>query len=85
MLPTCEQPLDVEHWTQARKATIRARWNNQLPDIDSWRECFASVARSSFLTGQAEPCNGRKVFRASLFWIAKPENLLKIYEGKYDG
>jgi hypothetical protein len=73
----------VEHWTPARKSLLRARWSDQLPSLDAWRDCFRRVRKSRFLMGRA---NGTtRPFQADLFWIAKPENLLKLYEGKYDG
>jgi hypothetical protein len=84
VLPELPSPHGVEHWTDARKAQIRARWHNELPDLDAWREAFGLVRRSTFLMGQVQT-NGRKPFRCDLFWITKPENLLKLYEGKYDG
>lgn len=83
-LPMLRKPIAVEHWTSARKAQIRARWADQLPDLDAWKQAFGLVAKSQFLTGQASTQPGRKPFEADLFWITKPENLLKLYEGKYD-
>lgn len=80
VLPDLPQPAKL---SDARKATIRARWNDELPDLDSWRECFEIVRDSKFLTGRVQTSNGRKPFRATLDWVAKEENLLKIYEGKY--
>jgi uncharacterized protein YdaU (DUF1376 family) len=82
-LPMLRKPLDVEHWTPARKAIIRSRWADQLPDLEAWEATFRKVARSKFLCGQAQTTPGRKPFEADLFWVAKPENLLKLYEGKY--
>jgi len=83
ILPDLRRPIGVEHWTPARKAMIKSRWNDQLPDLGSWRECFTLVSKSKFLCGKTPPTNGYKPFQADLFWVAKPENLLKIYEGKY--
>ena len=83
MLPELPQPHDVEHWTPARKNQIRARWLDQLPDIEAWRECFGHIRKSRFLMGQTTPAPGRRQFRCDLFWITKPENLLKLYEGRY--
>jgi hypothetical protein len=84
VLPELRRPIGTEHWTAQRKAQIRNRWRDQLPDLDAWRECFELVRKSRFLMGKG-PANGRKPFEADLFWIAKPENLLKLYEGKYHG
>lgn len=84
ILPELPQPHGVEHWTDARRAQIRNRWTNELPDLDSWRTLFTDIRRSRFLMGQADTGKHRP-FRCDLFWITKPENLLKFSEGKYDG
>lgn len=68
----------------ARKAAIRARWENGLPTLDSWRQFFGVVKASRFLTGQAEPAPGRKRFQATLDWLIKESNALKVIEGRYD-
>ena len=83
ILPTLRQPLPADNWTAARKALVRARWQRDLPDIDTWRDVFQTVARSRFLTGQCEGRNGGRPFQADLFWICKPENLSKLAEGAY--
>lgn len=83
-LPSLRKPLAVEHWTDNRKAVIRARWQDQLPDLDAWKTTFNLVAQSRFLTGQASPSPGRRPFECDLFWLCKPENLLKLYEGRYN-
>lgn len=80
--PHLPQPVKL---SPARKAHIKARWMDELPDLDAWRECFSIVARSPFLSGRTSPPPGRKPFAATLDWVAKQENLLKIYEGRYDG
>lgn len=82
--PDLKHPLDPQYWTDARKATMRARWNNELPDMEAWKTCFNIVRRSKFLTGKAPTNNGRKPFSADLFWVIAPSNLLKIYEGNYE-
>lgn len=80
ILPNLPQPVKL---TTARKAQIRARWSDELPDLESWRECFEYVAKSKFLTGRSPPTNGHPPFRATLDWVCKLDNLVKIYEGKY--
>ena len=82
MLPTLPQPVKL---TPARRTQIRARWEDELPDLESWRECFGYVRESPFLMGNVDPPPGRKRFQASLEWVTKLDNLCKIYEGKYDG
>jgi len=82
ILPTLTRPMPVSHWTEARKAQIRNRWKDQLPTLESWRKCFERVKSSPFLMGKTGGRDGRP-FRCDLFWLTKPENLLKLYEGKY--
>lgn len=84
ILPELPQPKGVEHWTDARKAQLRARWNDQLPDLDTWRQMMLDIRGSPFLMGQRQS-PGRKPFRCDLFWITTPERLLRLQEGKYDG
>lgn len=85
ILPELPQPHDPSRWTEARKTQIRARWRDELPDLESWRGLFEDVRRSPFLMGKVPPRPGRKPFLADLFWVTKPENLLRISEGRYDG
>lgn len=82
MLPELPQPVKL---TDARKAQIRARWNDELPDLDAWRECFALVRASPFLMGKVAPRNGYKRMFCTLDFITKQANVVKLYEGYYDG
>ena len=77
MLPT------VEKITKARGGYIRQRWREDLPELDHWKNYFAYVAQSRFLTGRTEGRDGKPPFRADLEWITKPGNFAKIAEGKY--
>jgi len=79
-LPELPRPVKL---SDARKKQIRARWLDELPDIDAWRECFEYIRESKFLMGKVHGVNGRPPFRATLQWVTKLENLLKIYEGDY--
>lgn len=81
LLPMCPR---VKKLTAAREAQIRARWRSgDLPDVETWREYFAFVAESRFLTGRITPPPGRKLFVADLEWLAREGNYAKVYEGKY--
>ncbi len=71
--------------TDHRKASMRMRWKNEFPDLETWGIFFRDVSRSKFLTGQAQPTNGRKPFQADIDFLLKPGNIAKIAEGKYDG
>ena len=82
LLPMCPH---VAKLTDARKSALRARWHDLLDDVGEWEDYFAHVAKSRFLTGQAQPPPGRKAFRADLEWLAKESNFVKVMEGKYDG
>lgn len=73
----------IHELTPTRKTSIRARWQNELPDIDTWTTFFKSVSQSDFLMGQCEPTNGRRVFQADIDWLIQPANIVKIAEGKY--
>ena len=77
MLPELTRPIAIEHWTAARKLLVTSRWRDQLPDIESWQTTFELIRKSKFLMGRTGP----RPFKCTLFWIIKPENLLKLYEG----
>ncbi len=49
-----------------------------------WDQFFGEVGKSPFLTGKVQPKEGRRVFRADLWWATGPENLSKIMSGNYD-
>lgn len=69
--------------TAARKAYIKARWNEHGQDLKWWAGYFADVKKSDFLCGRSEAHNGRKPFIADLEWLVKPSNMAKVIEGKY--
>lgn len=75
----------IRDWTPARAKSLQARWNEKAErqSLDWWREFFAYMARSKFLTSKVEPQQGRPVFRVSLPWTIKAENFAKITEGDY--
>lgn len=73
----------VEKLTDARKGMIRQRWLQDLPSLDAWRNFFADVAASKFLTGRAEPRQGKPPFIADLEWLCRPSSFAKVAEGKY--
>ena len=69
--------------TKQRKGYIRQRWQEDFPDLDSWGTFFGYVRQSKFLMGKAPPRNGGEPFRATLDWLCKPENCVKVVEKKY--
>lgn len=76
----------IRKLTKGRADQIRARWREDLTDLDDWRAYFSQhVKPSEFLTGRSPPTPGRKIFRADLAWLTKAENFAKVIEGKYRG
>lgn len=75
----------VEQWTRARAVVLAARWreDQDRQNLEWWRGYFTFVRDSKFLTGRSAPTNGRPPFRASLPWLTKLENLVKVAEDKY--
>jgi len=74
----------VAKLSEARKSKIKARWNNDLPDLDEWAKYFRAVSQSDFLMGRAAPSAGRsKPFVADLDFLITEANMIKIIEGKY--
>jgi len=98
-LPPCpyEQIVDLYHktlptlrhvvrLTPARKAQIKARWNEDNQDLDGWRMIFEHIGESDFLMGRHKPrTDNQSPFQADLDWITKAANWVKIIEGKYHG
>lgn len=80
-LPMCPA---VQKLTEARRQQIEARWRQgDIPDLDSWRDYFAFVAKSKFLTGRAPPQTGHKPFLADIDFLIRESSAVKIFEGKY--
>lgn len=82
ILPMCQQ---VREWNKQRQGYLRQRWREspKRQNIDWWRQYFAWVAESKFLTGQRPGTNGRPPFIASLEWLILPSNMAEVIEGKY--
>jgi len=74
----------VREWTPATATALRARWREKRnrQRIEWWRDFFAYVARSRFLTGQVSSPN-RRPFELGLDWLLKAENFAKVIEGAY--
>ena len=76
----------VQKLTTKRRGQIRARWKSgDIGNLAEWREFFQFVGQSKFLTGQAQPMNGRPVFCADIEWLTNETNFAKVWEGKYHG
>jgi len=77
---TCTDLPKAREINEARKRHLRQRWREH-PDLEWWRALFAQVQASDWLTGRDPKANG---WRATLDWLIKPTNLLKVAEGNYD-
>jgi hypothetical protein len=73
----------VRAWTPARQEMLRARWKEdaERQNLDWWKEFFQRVAGSDFLTGKS---TGDRPFEADMEWLVRPQNFVKVIEGKYD-
>ena len=69
--------------SNARKAAIRARWRNELPTLDHWRDYFRRVSRSDFLCGRKQS-RDREPFMADFEFLIRASTPLKVAEKKYD-
>lgn len=73
----------VEKLTRLRRGYIRQRWIEDLQTLDAWRNYFADVRKSKFLMGRANGSGDRPPFRATLEWLCRPSNFVKVAEGNY--
>lgn len=75
----------VSKLTDNRRASIRARWRNELPTLQAWDDYFAAAAESRFLTGRTNPGPGReRPFVATLDFLIRPSTVVRLMEGAYD-
>jgi len=83
ILPTLPK---IEKLTATRKSQIRQRWlQSDLPDLNNWENYFDYISQSKFLMGMTPPNNGQKPFKATLEWLTKEGNFVKVTEGNYHG
>ena len=79
--------------SDARKRTINARWREFCKEddlktvqeaLDGFDWYFKEAAKSRFLMGFSNPGPGRdRPFKADFDWLMRPNNFLKVCEGKY--
>lgn len=76
----------VVEWNNERQKLLRARWreSKKRQNIEWWKRYFVYVAKCDFLVGNVQPHTGRQPFLASLEWLVRPSNLLKVIEGRYE-
>ena len=83
----------IQTLTTQRKAAIKARWNQVIKEekckspeevLELFAFFFDRVAGNRFLTGGVDPSPGHsKTFRASLDWLMKESNFVKVAENYY--
>ena len=85
VLPTLNR---CEVLSDFRKGLMRSRWREVVSDqkldaaggIAWFRWFFETVGKSKFLMGKAK---GDRPFKADLEWLVRPQNFVKVFEGKY--
>lgn len=76
----------VRGWSSKRKLALDARIRERCAEgkpadtIGYWRSFFEAVASRPFLCGEND-----RGWRADLEWLLRPENFLKVVEGRYAG
>jgi uncharacterized protein YdaU (DUF1376 family) len=78
-------------WNKTREGLLKARWRERAV-MDKWqseddglkffRDYFDYVRRSKFLMGKVSG-NGKRPFECELEWLIRPNNWVKVLEGKY--
>lgn len=73
----------VKAWSAKREGALNARITERVRDgkpadtIEYWTSFFEEVRASDFLCGRSSD------FRCDLEWLLRPENFLKVIEGRY--
>ena len=72
-------------WGDKRKSSLRKTWraSTQHQSLEFWQGYFERVSKSDFLMGRVIGSSGRP-FDCDLEFLAKYQNLIKVFEGKYD-
>lgn len=81
----------VEVLSDFRRGLVRSRWREVCAAekyghdeaISWWRAYFVGVSRSPFLTGRARAKPGDSPFQADFEWLVRPQNFVKVVEGRY--
>lgn len=82
ILPMCPQ---IRIWSKKRRGYLQQRWRESAKHqtLDWWRGYFQHVKKSDFLIGKVQAQNGRQPFLADLEWLIRPDNFIKVIEGRY--
>src|SRR3990167_2135608 len=82
VLPMCPE---VRIWNKTRRSYLQQRWKEDSKHqvIEFWKNYFEYVKQSNFLTGKTSGKEDKPPFIADLEWLVRPNNFVKIIEGKY--
>lgn len=75
----CGSLAACQRITPKRASAVRQRLK-EFPDRGYWATTFDRIMESPFLTG-----NNNTGWKATFDWIIRPDNSVKIMEGKYSG
>ena len=80
-------------WNKTREGLLKSRWRERAAQ-DKWktvdegleffRSYFDYVRKSKFLMGKVTG-SGKRPFECELEWLIRPNNWVKVLEGKYHG
>lgn len=80
-------------WNKTREGYLRSRWRERAVEdkwtsedegVEFFRGFFQYVRKSRFLMGKVSG-NNKRPFECELEWLLRPNNWVKIMEGKYHG
>lgn len=73
----------VSKLTDKRRRFMKARLADNS-DAEYWKAVICRIAGSSFCCGLVERTDGHPPWTADFDWLMKPDNHVKVMEGKYD-
>lgn len=82
----------VEVMNDFRRGMLRQRWREVCSEskfdkeqgVDWFRDYFTLVKQSEWLTGRSKPRPGEVPFQADFEWLVRPQNFVKVIEGRYN-
>lgn len=80
----CPSLPKVRGLSVTRKKSINSIFKSYDDPIELLREIFTKSELSDFISGRIQGRNGHENWKADFGWLLKPDNRIKIIEGKYD-
>lgn len=75
----------VRRMNPTRESHIRARWQQDLKDLDRWEAYFKFVKKSDWLMGRAVGRDGSPFRNRNIDYLVKLNSFTQIVERKYHG